>query len=152
MDFGFPKDEPADKCTKRRKMTAGFGGEMAILKGNVPAEAGNAPAWGGITMEKPGDTACLSDSLKSLWGRNIGKFLELRSAWGLDGINGYYGLSKAVGFIFRNQAGGTERRLMYSFDGSSPGQPPEFLVKNIRTPQGMWFFNRRKILPQAASR
>jgi len=24
MDFGFPKDEPADKCTKRRKMTAGF--------------------------------------------------------------------------------------------------------------------------------
>jgi hypothetical protein len=25
MDFGFPKDEPADKCTKRRKMTAGFG-------------------------------------------------------------------------------------------------------------------------------
>ena len=31
MDFGFPKDEPADKCTKRRKMTAGFGADIAKL-------------------------------------------------------------------------------------------------------------------------
>jgi len=39
MDFGFPKDEPADKCTKRRKMTAGFIKHKAeILEDSVAIE------------------------------------------------------------------------------------------------------------------
>jgi hypothetical protein len=53
MDFGFPKDEPADKCTKRRKMTAGFG--LLCLPDKIAAAAAEIRRQGKrITVRRQG--------------------------------------------------------------------------------------------------